>query len=108
VSVERAAWGVPVWWWWQVVWSARLFCFQTPLHSATNDWRNGGVVESSWDEQSRRGCGWPKNRRGTKAAETDKQAKLGAMGSEQGELRERCPSGGAGGATDVLATRKAG
>jgi hypothetical protein len=31
-----------------------------------------------------------------------------AMGSGQGVLRECCPSGGAGGATDVLAMRSAG
>jgi hypothetical protein len=47
--------------------------------------------------------------KGNKSCSTDKQSKPArAMGSGQSVLRECCPSGGAGGATDVLAMRSAG
>jgi hypothetical protein len=69
-------------------------------------WRAAGMSRVD------RGCGWPKNRRGTKKLQRRQASQLGAMGSGQGVLREccpvYCPSGGAGGATDVLAMRSAG
>jgi hypothetical protein len=54
-----------------------------------------------------RSCGWPSQEE-TVREKGGAQTRSQARGDVQGVLRECCPSGGAGGATDVLAMRSAG